>query len=231
MYSLVLPGSGQHVQGQSRWLAYGAMEGVAWYLHLDRRGSGHDLRDAYRDLAWEVARDGTGPRVVGDFEYYERLTVWPRSGEWDAEPDDPGLQPETDAATYNGTIWDRATGIFFGPDPDAIGPGDPEWENALSYYEERAYPPELLWDWTTSGGERRRFAELVRESDEDLKEATVMLGVIVLNHVLSATDAYVSARLREETGGRVDAALSLEPTGIRHGRPGAALALRIEVRP
>lgn len=212
-------------------MGYVALEAVAWYLHLDRRWSGHDLRDAYRNLAWEVARSGTGPRVVGDFEYYERLTIWPRSGSWDTEPGLPGLQPETDPATYNGTIWERAREIHFGPDPGSVGPDDPEFQLALAYYEERAYPPELLWDWTNGGDDRQRFTRLVEESDEDLKEATVMMGVIVVNHVLSATDAYVSARLREETDGRLDADLGLEARRTRGGSIRPTLALRVEVRP
>lgn len=231
LYSLVLPGSGQYVQGQRRWVAYGAMEAVAWYMHLDRRTSGHDLRDAYRELAWNVPRDRNGPPVVDDFEYYERLAAWTRSGAWDLDPNATGVQPETDPRTFNGAVWKRATEIFFGADPGGADPGDPEWDRALTYYRDRAYPPELLWDWTGTGDARERFESLILKSDDDLGDATLMLGLIVANHILSAADAFVSARLRESTGGHVDAGLALLPRGMLQGRPGAALALRLEVRP
>jgi hypothetical protein len=230
LYSLVLPGAGQFVRSQRRWLVYGALEGLGWYLYLDRRGEGHDLRDAYRELAWDVARDRNGPRVVDDFEYYERMGVWTSSGAWDSDGTAAGVQPETDATTYNGAIWLRATEIFFGSDPD-VGPGDPAWESALAYYAERAYPPELLWDWSGTGDAAGRFRSLVRESDDELKEATVMLGLIVANHVLSAADAFVSARLDERTGGRVGGAVALIPGLAPGGRPAGRLVVQLEVRP
>lgn len=229
-YSLVLPGAGQFVRSQRRWLVYAAVEGVGWYLHLDRRSAGRDLRTAYRDLAWDVARTRTGPRVVDDFEYYERMGAWTSSGAWDADATTAGIQPETDAATYNGAIWVRATEIFFGSDPD-VGPGDPAWEAALTYYAERAYPPELLWDWSGTGDAAGRFRSLVRESDDQLREATVILGVIVANHVLSAADAFVSARLEERTAGRIGGGVALMPGLAPDGRPAGRLLVRLEVRP
>ena len=229
LYSLLLPGAGQLVRGQRRWVAYAAAEAVAWYVHLDTRGRGLDLRDAYRALAWEVPRGRTGPPVVDDFEYYERMGTWTRSGAWDVDDASPGVQPETDPETYNGAVWTRAEEIFLGA--GGAEPGDPAWSRALEYYRERAYPPELLWDWSGTGAARERFTNLIRESDDELGDATMMLGLIALNHLVSAADAFVSGRLRETTGGRVDAGLAFVPLSGPRPRPDGMLAFRLEIRP
>jgi len=231
LLSAVVPGVGQYARGERRWVGYAAAEALAWFFHLERRGEGRDLRDRYRELAWQEARQRMGPRVVGDFEYYERLSAWRRSGGWDID-EDAGLQPETDPATFNGMIWQRARGLFFGEDPGSVEPGDPEWERALDFYREEAYGPELLWDWGAADADRRRFGELIEESDDHLSTATTLLGVVLLNHVASATDAFISGRLERATGGRVEAGVAVAPhAGAPSGRLRAALpGLRLDVR-
>lgn len=234
LLSALLPGAGQYVRDERRWVGYVAAEALAWFFHLDRRSEGRELRDRYRELAWQEARQQMGPRVVGDFEYYERLSFWSRSGGWDVDAE-PGLQPETDPATYNGMIWQRARGLFFGDDPESVGPGDPAWEEALDFYRDEAYGPELLWDWTGANDERRRFDELIEESDDHLSTATTLLGIVLLNHVASAADAFISGRLDRATGGRVESRLGIRP--VRGALPGplgtprAGLHLDLQIRP
>src|SRR5690606_6961444 len=122
--------------------------------HVDRRRSGRAQRGEYRDLAWMAARGAPQPRRDGDWEYYERLEQWARSGRWDADPGRPGVQPESDDETFNGSLWSLARDLY------AADPGDegtPAYALALAYYEERAYPPELLWDWTGREDELDRY--------------------------------------------------------------------------
>jgi hypothetical protein len=211
-------------------MAYAALEAAAWLFRADRRSSGFELRDEYRTLAWEVARDGVGPRVVEDFEYYERLSYWPTSGAWDADPGTPGVQPEPDPSTYNGAIWQRAREIFLGLDP-GVGPDGPRWSQAMAYYQERAYGPELLWSWQGRGAAQADFGRLLRNSDEDLREATVMIGVILANHAISAADAFVSARLRERSEGRVEGGFAWLPLGVPRGEGLGLFTLRLSVHP
>ena len=111
VFSLVLPGVGQALQEQRRGWAYAALEVVGWVVYIDRRRSAGRYRARYRDLAWETARERSAQRVEGDFDYYERLTRWESSGRYDEDPDAPGLQPEVDPSTFNGSIWDRARRI------------------------------------------------------------------------------------------------------------------------
>lgn len=246
-YSALLPGAGQLVQGHRRWMIYVAAEALAWTLHVDRRRSGGDLRDRYRHLAREVALlVPDGPPAGADFDYYERLTKWSTSGAWDADPASPGLQPEMDPGTFNGTIWARARDLHLGPDAGSAGPGSPGWDAAVAYYRNNAYPPELLWDWRGNEDQQLRYGELLEASDDDFGEATTILGIILANHVLSAADAFVSARLAAVSDDRVSLRLRATPAPAGSeprylartaGRSGAAgpphprLQLALEIRP
>ncbi|KPJ79437.1 MAG: hypothetical protein AMS19_11225 [Gemmatimonas sp. SG8_23] len=193
LFSAVLPGAGQHLLGQNRKWVYLALEATGWFFYLDRRSKGNDLAVAYRDFAWVEARIQSGERVDGDFDYYEKLTQWQRSGLFDADPSAAGVQPETDPDTYNGSIWELATGIFLpdGPEPPA---SDPRYQRALQYYAERGYGTEFLWDWTGTGEAQEEYGDLISASDERYRQATNALGAIIANHVVSAVDAYLSSR-------------------------------------
>lgn len=193
--SLLLPGAGQHVLGQDRKWVYAALEVVGWVVFFERRGAGNDYRDRYRDFAWERARIQGTQRVDGDFDYYETLTHWTASGLFDADASQSGVQPETDPSTYNGSIWALASQIFIpggGPVPET----DPAYQSALEYYTERAYGTAFLWDWSGSPGGRQELGELIEATDDRFRQATTALGAVIANHVVSAVDAYLSARGR-----------------------------------
>ena len=74
LLSAVVPGAGQYALGQRRAWVYLALEAAGWIWWADRRSSAGRLVNEYRDFAWERARIAAGPRVDGDFDYYERLT-------------------------------------------------------------------------------------------------------------------------------------------------------------
>ena len=194
--SLLLPGAGQHVQGQQRKWVYAALEVAGWAVFLERRHRGGQYRTRYRDFAWNEARIQTGARVDGDFDYYETLTQWDASGAFDADPVASGVQPETDPSTYNGSIWARAVQIFL-PGGGPVPASDPSYQSALGYYGEFAYPTPLLWDWSGAPGGRAELADLIERSDSRFRQATTALGVVIANHLISAADAYLSARGRQ----------------------------------
>ena len=195
LLSIVIPGAGQHALRQDRKWVYLALEVAGWAFWLERRASASDYRDRYRDFAWEQARTGSGQRVDGDFDYYERLTKWSRSGAFDSDPGSAGVQPEGDPDTYNGSIWALASQIFL-PPGQTVPETDPAYESALGYYEERAYGAALLWDWTGAPGGQQELARLIRASDSRFGQATTILGAVIANHLVSAADAYLTARGR-----------------------------------
>ena len=225
LYSLVVPGSGQVVLGQRRWALYLAAEAVALGFLFNRRSEGRKTRDDYRDLAWSSARTVTPPRVDPGFEYYEKLSKWERSGAFDADPARAGFQPETDSDTYNGSVWALAVNIYL--PPSQIPPEeDPRYQGALAYYRERANPAELAWDWEADPGAHELYRGLIERSDEAFRKATLAGAFVLANHVLGATDAFVSARLRSATAGQVSGRLWVGPPA-RNGRwhMGVALGL------
>ena len=207
--SLVLPGLAQHRQGQRRWLAYAGAEAAALAAFVLLRSDASALRQDYRDFAWEAARAGVGagPRAEGAFEYYERLARWDASGRWDADARAHGLQPESDPLTYNGSVWSLAVEIF---DLDPSAPDrSPGYARAIEYYRLHGYGPAYLWAWS-AGTDRTRFAGLIQESDSRFKDARLALGILMANHLVSAVDGLVTARLRIAEGrGAVGLAVSV----------------------
>jgi hypothetical protein len=199
--SLLVPGWGQLARSQRRGWAYLAVEAVLWAIWAERRDAGADLRVAYRDLAWTEGRLSAGTRVDGDWTYYENLSKWKRSGAFDRDPQAPGLQPEEDPATFNGSIWALARDLYLGSGLPA--PGEPSFDEALAYYRERAYPDPLLWDWTGREPALDAYKDLIRQSDDRFREATTAVGAVLANHLLSATDAYLSAAAGRRAGLRV----------------------------
>lgn len=193
LLSLAVPGAGQRLLGQRRGWAYLAVETLGWGLWLERRRSGAAARDEYRDLAWERARLQIGPRMDGSFPYYETLSKWTRSGSYDEDALAPGVQPESDPAAYNGSIWALARELFLGGVPDPPE-SSPQYQRALAYYGERAYGVAFLWDWTGTGTAQEEFTSLIAKSDGRFRQATNVLGAVLANHVLASVDAYLSAR-------------------------------------
>ena len=191
LLSLALPGLGQHRQGKARKWIFAGLEVAAWSVYFERRSAGGALRNDYRDFAWEEGRLQAGTRVDGDFNYYETLSKWNRSGAFDRDAGLSGLQPEEDPATFNGTIWVRAQSIFLGGDGP---PGDAGFAQALEYYEARAYEIEFLWDWSRRPADRARLGELISESDSRFVQATTAVGIVIANHLVSAVDAFLGSR-------------------------------------
>lgn len=212
--SAIIPGAGQWMRGQRRWIAYLALEATAVLFTLERRRAGANFRDSYRDLAWDVARNGAAVgRIDLDFEYYERIANFSSSGSFDADGVSPGIQPESDPSTYNGQVWEIARGLFLRGVADPA-PTDAGYDRALEYYAERSYDDRFLWDWGDESRARTEYRGLISDSDEAFRTGTVLLGVAVANHLVSAIDAFLSTR-----GSQANLARRLEfgwaPSSIR----------------
>ncbi|MDE2678306.1 MAG: hypothetical protein OXI76_10405 [Gemmatimonadota bacterium] len=193
--SLLLPGLSQYRQGRRHWIAYAGIEVLFVALYLDARSDTRGLRNAYRDFAWTRARIGisTQPRSDGDFEYYERLSKWAASGAWDVDPLRDGLQPEPDPATYNGSVWALAAEIY---NLDASNPErSTGYARAVEYYRQRGYGPSLLWKWDANTGDRDHFLTMIMDTDRRARDTRRALWIVTANHLLSAIDGFITARL------------------------------------
>lgn len=225
--SALLPGAGQYSLGAGRWVAYLGVELWGWLTYLDARSEGAALGAEYRDLAWAVARRiSVGERADREFDYYEAMSSYGESGSFDAEPARAGLQPEEDESTFNGTVWALARAIYYPAGADSVPPSAQQHEAALAYYERRAIEPAYAWSWGANQLEHEHFRTLIRRSDEAARAATTILGVILVNHVVSAVDALIAARLRE-AGQEPPLRLRNETIG---GPSGPASYLVVEIR-
>lgn len=215
--SAVVPGLGQRMLGQDRWLPYIVVEAWGLLSWLRHRSDGRELERRYRDLAWRVARRvSVGERRDPAFEYYEALTHYEASGAFDTDAARAGVQPEPDVTTFNGNVWRLAKSLYV-PGGANPAPGSPEHAAAIAYYTQNAMGDELAWAWGSSVLEQEVYTGLIEASDDAFRSATQALGLVVANHVVSAIDALISARLRAATGLDV---------GVRGGLDGAVPGAR-----
>ena len=224
LYSALVPGLGQRKQGKGRWLAYMLVEGAAWVVFGREQWSAADERGQYRDLAWDVARSFDGPRVDGDFPYYETMEKFVTSGAFDTDPSAPGIQPEMDPSTFNGQEWFLATQIHFPPGTNPL-PGDPEYDAALAAYQTRAYDERFAWSWAGQAAALTDYEDLIDSSDGSFRRASQFLGVIIANHVLSGVDAFVTARIQGSGMSQTEVQIRLVPPDNR-----SRLGLLLQVR-
>ena len=207
--SALVPGAGQLLQRQSRWVPYLALEVWSWLRYRERRHAYRDLTAQYRDLAWSVARRvGVGERRDTVFEYYEALSHYRSSG----APVQAGLLPEQDTTTFNGYLWYIARSLYC-PASQDCAPGSSEFETALGYYQAHGISQHYRWEWGGSSLEQQEFAHLITRSDEAYRDGTRMLGLILANHVASTVDALITSRLQALAAQRAEFRTELYPEG------------------
>lgn len=209
--SLLVPGAGQATLGLKRWALYGLAEVALWVVGLEARAEEEGFRDGYRDLAWEVARiRGSSSREDGSWGYYEAMSHYMASGSYDRDPVSTGLQPELDESTYNGVVWKLARQLYLGGSGEE--PGSESYDLALDYYRGHAAGPSFLWSWAGSEDQLTHFRNLIDRSDAEARLATRALGLVLANHLTSAVDALIVARLREGEGVRLRSRIERDPT-------------------
>jgi hypothetical protein len=190
---------------------------VSRFLQLDREAN----RDAerFQSLAFDIARRPFGPtRRDTVFEYYEQMERFPESGRYNADPG-TGFTPESDARTYNGSVWLLARRTIW-PDPDV--PPDPTSElywRAVDFYRARAVGPGYQWSWRDHSLEHEIFRETIRRSDDGFRRAQNQVGLLLANHVASAVDALISSRLAAVAG----------RTATLHTTVGPSRAARVQI--
>jgi hypothetical protein len=198
--SLLLPGSGQLLAHQDRGAVYLAAEVylVSRFLQLDHEA----MREAQRfqNLAFDVARRSFGPiRRDTIFEYYEQMERFAESGAYDADPG-AAFVPERDPGTYNGSVWFLARRTFWEDPNVAPDPTSPQYWKALQFYQARAVGPNFQWSWRDHSLEHEVFRDYIKRSDNAFRRAQNQIGLVLANHVLSAVDALISARLSAAAG-------------------------------
>jgi len=198
--SLIIPGMGQLMAHQDRGAVYIAAEVylLSRYLQLDHEAIVEARR--FQSLAFDVARQSFAPmRRDTIFEYFEQMERFAESGRYDADTG-PAFIPESDPATYNGSVWLLARRTFWAdpnipPDPTSL-----QYWKALQFYQARAVGPNFLWSWRNHSLEHEVFKDYISRSDNAFRRAQNQVGLLLANHVLSAVDALISARMSAAAG-------------------------------
>jgi hypothetical protein len=215
--SAIVPGAGQALLHSRRAIAYVVAEAVGLTAYSVQVRDGTRQRTRYRELSRTVARSQFTPNgPAGDWDYYERMEKFAASGAYDVVPGG-AIEPEPNPATYNGSVWLLA-GQTYWQDP-AVTPGvsSPQYQAALTFYERRAVQSDLQWSWVGSADGFQEFRRAIAGSNNAFRRAEQTLGLIIANHILSAVDAFVSARLRagKSADGRTSLSAAI-PVGSGH---------------
>ena len=220
--SLAAPGAGQLLAHEDRGAVYLIAELYLLTRYFQLRHDGRVQGDRFRELAFDVARRPFAPAQRDTiFEYYETMERFVASGQFDRDPG-PGLSPETDPSTYNGSVWLLARRTFWS-DPDVPPPPtSPEYRRAEDFYIARAVGPDFQWSWHDAPLARHEFGATIRNSDDAFRRAQNQLGLLLANHLVSAVDALISSRL--SVVARRPARLETTLLGPGRGR----VALRLE---
>lgn len=199
--SLLMPGSGQVLLRQDRFMAYLAVEAWAMVEFANLRTEARRQQSRYRGLARDVARSLYGARPpVGTWPYYEAMEKYVESGVFDRLPGGE-VDPELDVETHNGAMWLLARQNFWS-DPDVPPlPTTAKFRNAMNFYLDRAIRAEYRWSWRNAQLEQDLYVRTIRRYNSSLSEARQALGVVIANHLLSGVDAFVTLRVEGLDGG------------------------------
>ena len=197
--SLLLPGTGQALSRQDRAAVYGAVEIYVLSRYIQLQHDANVNAELYHQLAFAVAQRGfASVRRDTIFEYYETMEKFTASGRFNTGAG-PGLNPETDPTTYNGSVWLLARRTYWADPNVPPPPNSPQYQAALSFYVQHAVGPAYLWTWQSASLQQQTFRDLIRTSDNGYRNAQGALGLLLANHVVSALDALISNRLTTAT--------------------------------
>jgi hypothetical protein len=190
--SAILPGGGQYMLGNDRFIGYLAVEALSWLQYANNVREQAAREREYKSLAREVARSAFAagnPDLLpdGDWAYYEKMIDYPESGSYSLTSGT--LSPETDPATYNGSRWLLAQSTFSTRDA------------ALSEYMRTAVRPEFEWSWTNNKLAFDRFVRGANKRNDAARAGQLNLLLIGANHAISMIDAFATMRLRVSSDG------------------------------
>jgi hypothetical protein len=185
--SAIVPGSGQYMLGNDRFIGYLAVEVLAWLQYTKNAREQRAQEAEFKLLARRIARAGFATGSVdelpdADWAYYEKMRDYLESGPYSLTL--TGLTPDTNVATYNGSRWQLAQATFS------------TREAALAEYMRTAVRPEFEWSWTNNQIQFNHFVRTTDKRNDAHSAAQWSLLIVGANHVLSMIDAFTTVRLR-----------------------------------
>lgn len=198
----VIPGYGQILLGQDRFVPYLAVEAYALAGYMSRKATFIRERSRYQALARDIARAFVpGSEALGTWDYYEAMEKHLESGVYNRTPGTGPFSPEIDTSTFNGAIWLKARQLSQWPNPN-IEPdrASAPYRAAMAFYATHAVTPEYRWTWRNAQLEWDQYRQSIRRGNDASREARHYIAAVAVNHVLSMLDAFVTLRLRGGVG-------------------------------
>ena len=185
--SAFVPGSGQYMLGNDRFIGYVAVEVIAWLQYTKNVREQATQEAEFKLLARRTARAGFASGSVenlpdADWAYYEKMYDYIESGPFSLTV--VGVTPDTSVGTYNGSRWQLAQATF-----STRGA-------ALAEYMRTAVRPEFEWSWVNAQFQYDRFKRTTNKRNDAHRAAQTNLMIIGANHALSMIDAFTTVRLR-----------------------------------
>jgi hypothetical protein len=186
--SALVPGAGQFMFRDDRFIAYAAVEVLSWWKYIKDSQEQNRQEALFKELARGAARSHFSTSLPdAGWSYYELMRDWVESGRYSQTPSGP-VVPETNDSTYNGTRWQLA---------QATHVNDPA--GALAEYERIAIKPDFQWSWRNAGFQYDIYKRTTENRNDAAHAAVTDLSIIAANHVLSMVDAFVTFRLQVQT--------------------------------
>lgn len=186
--SVLVPGSGQYLLGNDRFVGYLAVEALAWWMYSKDINDRKAREAQFKEIAREVARAHFSTTLPdGPWSYYEWMRDFPESGVYSKNATGP-VVPETDLKTYNGLKWDLFQSIY------------PTTAEALAQYERVAIKPEFRWSWLNHRFEQDIYSRYTDKRNDANRAAVRDLLLVGANHIVSMLDAFTTARLQVQPG-------------------------------
>lgn len=202
--SVVLPGSGQMMLGNDRFIGYLAVEALSWWKYAKDVSEQRSQEASFKSLARRQARShftDAAPDLLpdADWAYYEKMRDYLESGSYSLSTTGPVI-PETDETTYNGSRWRLAQSTFSSRDA------------ALQKYLEDAVRPEFAWSWKSAQFQYDIFKQTTDKRNDAYRAGLTDLMIIGANHILSMVDAFSTIRLRAGTNANGQTAIGARVT-------------------
>lgn len=231
---VLVPGLPQYLRGQRRAYAFFAAEaaGISGIVYYNVQA--HNRRNNYYLMARKARNNfvlgglRNNPTEVPDVllggygEYYEDLTKWASSGDFDKDPSLVGIQPETDRRTYNGHQWHIAKINNYSGSHGGlpVAMSAEEEARALEAYLRAVYPLEYNWDWTGLDAKFTEYDRVFDSAEVSYRRRNSFTIVLIANHILSAVDMLIMEKINQAGSMRANNLnLGLQPRSSLTGGP------------
>jgi hypothetical protein len=199
IFSAAVPGTGEFYSGAKRGVLFTAAEVAFWTAYILIHGRAEDSKEDYVSF-------------VDEHMLFEEDSPATSTENWTLEDYEHATQSDNWHYVYtesNGEPVERVGKYYWADLPEEVmdQSGDKPIDESQSPFRVEA------------------FAKRGSMNDE-FKQAKVFLGLVVLNHVISAIDARIAATMYNNRLSQASTQVSFHPTISPSGNPGAYLTLR-----